>query len=65
MASSTPPTTSTFSGWSVFSFAGRLKWTITIAITASGTFTQNTDCQWLNSHTSAMPYMGPSTLPSS
>ena len=29
---------------------GRLKWIITIAITASGTLTQNTDCQWWNSH---------------
>ena len=65
MASSTPPTTSTFSGWSFFCRDGRLKWIITIAITASGTLTQNTACQWLNSHTSAMPYIGPSTLPSS
>ena len=65
IASSTPPATSTFSGCSDFCFDGRLKWIITIAITASGTLTQNTDCQWWNSHTSAMPYIGPSTLPSS
>ncbi len=34
-------------------------------MSASGTLTQNTACQWLNNHTSRMPYIGPSTLPSS
>ena len=60
-----PPTTSTFSGCSLRIFFGRLKWIITIAITASGTLTQNTACQWWKSQTRAMPYIGPSTLPSS
>ena len=44
-ASSSPPTTSTFCGSSVSARAGRLKWIITIARAASGTLTQNTDCQ--------------------
>src|SRR4029079_9326166 len=65
IARSTPPITSTFSGVSLFSFDGRLKWIITIAIAASGTLIQKTSRQLCSAHTTAMPYSGPSTLPSS
>ena len=45
IASSTPPTTSTFSGGPPFSRDGRLKWIITIASRANGTLIQNTSRQ--------------------
>lgn len=40
-------------------------WIISIAIRVSGTLIQKTSRQVLSSHTTAMPYSGPSTLPSS